>query len=183
MIKLMDLLNEAQLSKYQIFAPGTGGKGMGKFKFDPSRIPKGKLDVSSVVQYGGDCHNKPAGVFWTSSYKQKFKGSAWTDFKKKRFPDWHSSMGAVFELQSGAKILKIKSHKDYMNIQKKFPLDASNKCGAGDMYMDWGKLSKKYDGFQLAGSTDSIPMLGQWDVESTAWFNMRKLKFVGTTKV
>ena len=49
--------------------------------------------------------------------------------------------------------------------------------------MDWGKLSKKFDGFQLAGSTDLIPMLGQWDVESTAWFNMSKLKFVGTTKV
>jgi len=184
MIKLKDLLFEtAKLTPYQIFSPGTGGKGMGNFKFDPSRIPKGKLDVSSVVQYGGDCHNKPRGVFWTSSYREKTKDTAWSDFKKNRFPDWRTGMGAVFELKSGVKILKIRSHSDYMKIQKKFPLDVSNKCGAGDMYMDWGKLSKKYDGFQLAGSTDLIPMLGQWDVESTAWFNMRKLKFVGTTKV
>ena len=184
MIKLKDLITEAaQLSKLQIFSPGTGGKQSLNWKFNPEKIPTGRLNVSSMVQYGGMCHNKPVGIFWTSSYKQKFKGSAWTDFKKKRFPKWHSSMGAVFELQSGAKILKIRSHSDYMKIQEKFPLDASKKCPSGHMYMDWGKLSKKYDGFQLAGSTMSIPMLGQWDVESTAWFNMRKLKFVGTTKV
>jgi hypothetical protein len=26
-------------------------------------------------------------------------------------------------------------------------------------------------------------LLGQWDVESTVWFNMSKLEFIGTTKV
>ena len=51
-------------------------------KFDPNKVPTGRLKVSSAVQYGGRCFNKPQGVFWTSSYKQKFKGSAWTDFKK-----------------------------------------------------------------------------------------------------
>ena len=93
-------------------------------------------------------------------------------------------MGAVFEIKGSPKILKIKSHNDYMKIQKKAPLDASKKdCPSGHLYLDWKKVSKMYDGFQLAGSTDYIPMLGQWDVESTAWFNMKKLKFVGTTKV
>ena len=189
MIKLKDLLNEAQLSKYQIFAPGTGGldKGSANMRFNPEKVPRGRLKVYSMFEVNGNCFNKPWGVFWTSSYKQKFKGSAWTDFKKKRFPKWHSSMGAVFELQSGAKILKIKSHSDYMKVQKKFPFKTKDayfgKCGAGDMYLDWTKVSKVYDGFQMAGSQDSIPMLGQWDVESTAWFNMKKLEFVGTTKV
>ena len=189
MIKLKDLITEAQLSKLQIFSPGTGGtlaKGQSNMKFDPSKVPTGRLNVSSVVQYGGQCFNKPTGVFWTSSYKQKFKGSAWTDFKKKKFPSWHSSMGAVFQLKGSPKVLKIRNHNDYMKIQKKFPFktkDAYFKCGAGDMYLDWTKVSKVYDGFQMAGSQDSIPMLGQWDVESTAWFNMKKLEFVGTTKV
>ena len=137
-----------------------------------------------MYDLGGNCVNKPYGCFWRSSYKEKYKGSEWTDYKKKKFPDWHSSMGAVFEIKGSPKILKIKSHNDYMKIQKKFPLDASKRdCPSGELYLDWRKVSKKYDGFQLAGSTDYIPMLGQWDVESTAWFNMRKLKFVGTTKV
>ena len=80
MIKLMDLITEAaQLSKYQIFAPGTGGWN---FKFDPNKVPTGKLRVGMQLA----CLNKPKGAFWTSSYKQKFKGSHWTDYKKKRFP-------------------------------------------------------------------------------------------------
>jgi len=178
MINLKDLLNEAQLSKYQIFAPGTGG---GNFKFNPSKVPTGQLKIYSSYDLGGQCYNKPHGAFWTSSYKQKFKGSEWTDYKKWKFPDWHSSDGAVFEVQSGAKILKIRNHKDYMKVQKKFPMRVE--CPSGELYLNWRKLSKKYDGFQLAGSTMSVPMLGQWDVESTAWFNMKKLKFVGTTKI
>ena len=93
-------------------------------------------------------------------------------------------MGAVFQIKGSPKILKIKSHNDYMKIQKKFPLDASKRdCPSGDLYLDWGKLSKKYDGFQFAGSKYSVPLLGQWDVESTVWFNMSKLEFIGTTKV
>ena len=193
MIKLKDLLNEAQLSKLQIFSPGTGGtlaKGQSNMKFDPSKVPTGRLNVSSVVQYGGQCFNKPTGVFWTSSYKQKFKGSAWTDFKKKEFPAWHSGMGAVFEIKGSPKILKIKSHNDYLKIQKKYPMKLGKfgyeddfNCPSGDLYVDWPSIAKKYDGLQLAGSSMMIPMLGQWDVESTAWFKMKNLKFVGTAKV
>ena len=182
MIKLKDLITEAaQLSKYQIFAPGTGGKGSGNMKFNPRKIPTGQLKIYSAYDLGGNCVNKPYGCFWTSSYKEKYKGSEWTDYKKKKFPDWHSSMGAVFKVKSGAKILKIRNHKDYMKIQKKFPMRVE--CPSGELYLNWQKVSKKYDAVQLAGSTMSIPMLGQWDVESTAWFNMRKLDFVGTTKV
>ena len=175
MIKLKDLLLEAaQLSKYQIFAPGTGGE---YFKFDPNKVPTGKLRIGMQMA----CQNKPRGGFWTSSYKQKFKGSAWTDFKKKEFPTWHSGMGAVFEIKGSPKILKIKSHNDYLKIQKKFPMRVE--CPSGELYLNWQKVSKKYDGFQFAGSKYSVPLLGQWDVESTAWFNMSKLEFIGTTKV
>ena len=63
MIKLKDLLIEAaQLSKYQIFAPGTGGKEHGQFKFNPNKVPTGRLDVYSIYDVGGQCFNKPYGV-------------------------------------------------------------------------------------------------------------------------
>ena len=178
MIKLIDLLTEApQLSKYQIFAPGTGGRHHTNWKFDPKKVPTGRLRIGNQMA----CSNKPKNAFWTSSYKAKFKGSDWTDYKKKEFPHWHRSMGAVFELKGSPKILKIRNHNDYMKVQKKFPMRVE--CPSGELYLNWRKVSKVYDGVQLAGSTMSVPMLGQWDVESTAWFNMRKLKFVGTTKV
>ena len=180
MIKLKDLITEAKLTPYQIFAPGTGG---GNFKFNPSKVPTGQLKIYSSYDLGGQCFNKPYGVFWTSSYKQKFKGSHWTDYKKKRFPSWHSSMGAVFELTGSPKILKIRSQKDYDNAVKKYGIDTSDMgCGGGQYYLKWHEIAKHYDGFQLA-SIKFIPGVHEWDVESTAWFNMKKLKFVGTTKV
>ena len=177
MIKLKDLLFEApQLSKYQIFSPGTGGKHHTNWKFDPNKVPTGRLRIGNQMA----CSNKPNGAFWTSSYKQKFKGSDWTDFKKKKFPEWHTGMGAVFQITGSPKILKIRNHKDYMKIQQKFPMRVE--CPSGELYLNWQKVSKMYDAVQLT-NTDYVPMLGQWDVESTAWFNMKKLEFVGTTKV
>jgi len=184
MIKLKDLLFEAQLSKLQIFSPGTGGGMFHSMKFNPEKLPTGELRIYSRYDKDGACFNKPYNAFWTSSYKQKFKGSAWTDFKKKKYPEWHTGMGAVFEIKGSPKILKIKSHNDYMKIQKKAPLDASKRdCPSGELYLDWAKVAKMYDGFQLAGSKYSAPLLSQWDVESTVWFNMNKLEFIGTTKV
>jgi len=180
--KLKDLLREAQLSKYQIFSPGTGGGMFHSMKFNPEKLPTGELRIYSRYDKDGACFNKPYNAFWTSSYKQKFKGTAWTDLKKKKYPEWHTGEGAVFEIVGSPKILKIKNHNDYIKIQKKFSQNAES-CPSGELYLDWRKLSKKYDGFQLAGSKYSAPLLAQWDVESTCWFNMKKLKFVGTTKV
>ena len=57
MIKLIDLITEAQLSKYQIFSPGTGGKDFGNMKFNPSKIPTGQLKIISMYDRGGDCFN------------------------------------------------------------------------------------------------------------------------------
>ena len=182
----MDLLEAAQLSKYQIFAPGTGGRGTGNFKFNPSKVPTGRLKIYSSYDLGGQCFNKPAGAFWTSSYKQKFKGSEWTKYKKWKFPDWHSSMGAVFELKGSPKIAKVTNQKQYDKLREKYPIDyTANECRYGDRYINWHAIAKDYDGFQLAVSSSQLKLFGahQWDVESTAWFNMRKLKFVGTTKV
>ena len=59
-------------------------------------------------------------------------------------------------------------------------------CGkAGEYYLNWYKLSQDFDGFRLTfkGSRDFIPGVHDWESESTAWFNMSKLKFLGTTKV
>ncbi len=78
MIKLKNILNEVQLSKYQLFATGTGGRSGGNWEFDGKKLPKGKLKIHNPMS----CGNKPAGAFWTSSYKQKFKGSDWTRWKK-----------------------------------------------------------------------------------------------------
>ena len=182
MIKLMDLLNEATLTPYQIFSPGTGGKDMKNFKFDPNKVPTGKLRVGNQMA----CQNKPQGGFWTSSYKPKLKGSEWTDWKRRNQPSWRTGMGAVFEVVGNPKLAIVNNQKDYAKLLKKYPNDFSKMCGkAGEYYLNCHDLAKHYDGFRLTmkGSRDFIPGVHEWDVESTAWFNMTKLKFLGTTKV
>ena len=184
MIKLKDLLFEDKmprglsLGKLQVFSPGTGGKG--ELKLKPGKFPTGKLKVGNFMA----CNNKPNGAFWTSSYKAKFKGSDWTDWKKKEMKHWHSGIGAVFEIQGSPKIARVANYKQYEKLLKKYKHDVSDLCSHGDRYLNWYALSKDYDGFHLASDRGFGPYgISGWDAESVAWFNMKPLKFVGTIKV
>ena len=182
MIKLMDLITEAKVHRLQIFTPGTGGKDAGNFKFNPSKIPQGKLKIGIMMA----CINKPNGAFWTSGYREKIKASDWSEWKRMKQPEWRTGMGAVFKIVGNPKLAIVNNNKDYEKLMKKYENDVSYNCpNDGKYYMNWHKLAKDYDGFRLTfkGSRDFIPGVHQWDVESTAWFNMKKLEFIGTTKV
>ena len=182
MIKLKDILNEAKVHRLQIFTPGTGGKGAGNFKFNPSKIPTGKLKVGIQMA----CQNKPKGGFWTSGYRKSIKGSDWSDWKRKNQPSWRTGMGAVFQVKGSPKLAVVNNNKDYEKLLKKYGMDLTDLCGgSGPYYLNWHLLAKDYDGFRLTfkGSRDFIPGVHEWDVESTVWFNMDKLEFIGTTKV
>ena len=177
MIKLKDLLNEARVTPYQIFVTGTGGPH--NFKFNPKKVPTGRLKIGSQMA----CQNKPMGGFWTSSYREKTKDTEWSEFTRTKLPYWHSGMGAVFKVVGSPKIAVVRNQKDYDKLVKKYQHDTSDMgCPAGDQYLNWYKMSRDYDAFQLA-KYSFIPGIHDWDVESTVWFNMKKLKFVGTTKV
>ena len=181
MIKLRDLITEAKVHRLQIFTPGTGGKGT-NFKFNPKKIPRGKLKIGIMLA----CLNKPNGAFWTSGYREKIKASDWSEWKRMNQPSWRTGMGAVFEVVGNPKLAIVNNQKDYAKLLKKYPNDFSKMCGkAGEYYLDWHNLAKHYDGFRLTykGSRDFIPGVHEWDVESTAWFNMKHLNFLGTTKV
>ena len=183
MIKLKDILNEVQLSKYQLWATGTGGRGAGRWEFDGKKLPKGKLKIYNPMS----CGNKPAGAFWTSSYKQKFKGSDWTRWKKSNMSHWDTGEAFVFKIVGSPKIARVKNFKDYDKLFKKYGAGhyAAN-CSEGDRYLDWHALAKDYDVFHLASYRGLGPVgihPNDWSAESVAWFNMKKLEFVGTTAV
>ena len=107
MIYLKDLLNEAKVHRLQIFTPGTGGKD--NMKFNPSKIPTGKLRIGNQMA----CQNKPQGGFWTSGYREKIKSSDWEEWKKMKMPHWRSGMGAVFEVVGNPKLAIVNNNKDY----------------------------------------------------------------------
>lgn len=158
MIKLKDLITEKMTN--QIFMPM---KDRGSF--DPTKLPKGKLKIK------GDWLNKPGGAFWTSSWNNKTLSTDWADWTKHEMPQWHSGDGVVFEIKGG-KIYTIKNEKDYEKLYSLFPVD-------NNYFLDWPKLSKKYDGVHVKNPY-AHKSLHAWDVESTAWFNMKPLKFIGT---
>ena len=96
-------------------------------------------------------------------------------------------MGAVFAINGSPKLAVVNNNKDYAKLLKNHNASHYEEmgCGGGKYYLNWHALSKHYDGFRLTfkGSRDFIPGVHEWDVESTVWFNMSKLKFLGTTKV
>ena len=177
MIKLKDLLNEARLTPYQIFVTGTGGDK--NFKFNPKKVPTGRLKVGSQMA----CQNKPVVGFWTSSYREKTKDTEWSEFTRTKIPHWHSGMGAVFKVVGSPKIAVVRNQKDYDKLVKKYQHDTSDMgCPAGDQYLNWHELAKYYDGYHFAMSGKGPIGHLDWDVESVAWFNMSQLNFVGTIK-
>ena len=183
MIKLKDILNEAKVHRLQIFTPGTGGPEKYNMKFNPRKVPTGKLRISIMMA----CVNKPNGAFWTSGYREKIKASDWSEWKRMKQPEWRTGFGAVFKVVGNPKLAVVNNNKDYQKLLKKYPNDLTDICGKneGPYYLNWHALAKDYDGFRLTfkGSRDFIPGVHEWDVESTAWFNMNKLEFIGTTKV
>ena len=96
-------------------------------------------------------------------------------------------MGAVFEVVGNPKLAVVRNNDDYAKLLKKYAMGhLEDICGvAGKYILNWGKVAKDYDGFRITykGSRDFIPGVHDWETESTAWFNMSKLKFLGTTKV
>ena len=186
MIKLKDLLNEASVHRLQIFTPGTGGKEHGNFKFDPSKIPVGDKGGKLNAGFAMSCVNKPKGAFWTSGYRKSTQATDWSELKRKKYPQWRTGMGAVFEIVGSPKLCVINNNKDYDKVLKKYINDVSGMgCAGGQFYLNWHALAKDYDGFRITyrAARDYIPGIHDWETESTVWFNMSKLKFLGTTKV
>jgi hypothetical protein len=158
MIKLKDLLFEF---KNQLFTPRGG-------QIDLTKIPKGKLRISSWEHI-----NKPKNAFWTSTHNAR--GSDWIDFARYGF-DWGDKMVSALLLKStGGKILHIKSDRDYEKAYEKFPRDITH-GRIENKWLDWKSLSKKYDAVHISNSALYNDNLWGWDVDSTAWFNMGKLK-------
>lgn len=154
MIKLKELLFEFQ---NQLFAPRGG-------KIDLNKIPKGKLRIKNEGHI-----NKPKGAFWTSTHNRL--GSDWVDFARYGF-DWGNELVSALLLKSkGGKILHIKSDRDYQRVYEKFPNDDSDK-----EWLDWEAISKRFDAVHISDSALYNDNLWGWDVDSTAWFNMKNLE-------
>ena len=65
-----------------------------------------------------------------------------------------------------------------MGAYEKYPATSKSSSSLiqGKKWLDWKSLGKKYDAVHISNSALYNDNLYGWDVESTAWFNMGKLK-------
>ena len=132
-------------------------------EFDESRLPKGKLKITN----GDDELDKPMGAFWTSSLKGG--KTDWISWCQTNSPRYVENTGGLFE-PKGAKVLTIKTWWDYQDLLKIYGRVV--RWGKEDIVvLDWVAIAKDYDGVNSRA-------IDKWDAESTAWFDMNKLKFL-----
>lgn len=143
-------------------------------------IPRGKQSMQENL--------KPSAKLWTST--AEFRGannytSAWAEWCYNNMPNWLSPTGKLYQVQPGARVLNIGSDAAAKQIAKLFNRDfPAGKYTILQSY-PWEELGKLVDGIRyparLRGSynsrLDNI-LMSLWDVESTAWFNTNKLKFI-----
>jgi hypothetical protein len=142
--------------------------------------------------WAGD--SKPSGAFWTSSAIKSGDGytSDWYRFVQKTFPEWQTDYGYLFEVDSSALVLGA-SHLDQFyewaefahKFTKEVPDWAKNYWGTDQMRTNypWDTMARHFDGVRHTYSYGSDSFTYGWDVESTAWFNTKVLKYKGAVKL
>lgn len=137
--------------------------------------------------------NKPSGAFWTSSAIKRKGGytSEWYEFVKNTFPEWQTDYGFLFEVQPQALILEsefLDRFYDWSERTGRNTKEVSDwaKNHYGDTRMrsnyPWDTLAKHFDGVWHGGYRHNEFTYG-WDVESTAWFNTKMLKYKGAVRL
>jgi hypothetical protein len=119
--------------------------------------------------------NKPDNGFWTST----LKGDNWSEWAEWSEAEDFSdiSSGTVLEIQKGVSMYIIDNKSHMEKLLKKFPYES-----IGNTFIDFVKFSKVYDALyvtkQGALKNKGMSGLSAWDVESTVWFNTKKLKII-----
>jgi hypothetical protein len=143
--------------KVQLFAP--------RSKAEIKKLPKGRLKITNQ-----HLPNKPVGALWTSTWNGR--GSDWTDWVEYNMEEWKTSKGILIQIQSSVKLYTISNSKDYEKLYDAYGIKPSSSSFGS---LDWERISKKYDGVWVENPYAHKDLYG-WDVESTAWFNMKVLK-------
>ena len=172
----------------QMFSP-SGVWGNPK-KVDPSLFPKGREHVAHTRLHKPKTFmNKPyGGAFWTSSLARR-SSSDWIEWciRGSSPKDWPEEV-AIFEVNPNARILNLNNLVEYTGALRKYGvLDLDVR---GFRQLNWDKIKHDYDGATCKPGYDPLDLdrphivcPATWDVESTVWFNMDALKFLGTKDI
>jgi hypothetical protein len=139
--------------------------------------------------------NKPRSGFWTSSAREKAKGtytSEWYELVKQRFPDWQTDYGYLFEIVDNPLVFNLGDRSagdfaewadmyDKSTTKKRTDYDLSHRSDLR-MRFPWDILARHFDGTHCDAYGHDDFTYG-WDVESTVWFKTKFLKYRGAVKL
>ncbi len=112
---------------------------------------------------------KPSG-FWYGF------GNEWIDWTRSEMPNWIGKYIYKVDIDK-SNILEIKTHMDFMMFTRKYQ---SLKSGAEGQAIDWGVISKKYDGIEINPYQQEARYQYMWyygwDVASGCIWNLNKVK-------
>lgn len=166
---------------------------------DEAKLKEESIPVlTSYTESPVDGDNKPSNAFWTSTAREEKNGSYssdWYELVKRRYPQWQTDYGFLFEVKSDALVIDTDSLEQYYfwaNKTGKFsketpdwvkPYGTSTQMRSN---FPWKSLSRHFDavhhnGYGGGGYGDEFTE--GWDVESTAWFNTNKLIYKGAVKL
>jgi hypothetical protein len=106
-------------------------------------------------------------------------------------PSWLAKEGKLYEVQPGARILNIGSDAAAIKIARLFGRNYSNASRYERLgNYPWKELKLYFDAIRYPArlkssftSRQNNILMSLWDVESTAWYNTNKLKFLRTVKI
>ena len=137
---------------------------------------------SNIRNCGG--LNKPIGGLWGSPENSEYGWKDWCeseDFNKNEGID----VCFRWKFKDTAKVLKINSEKDYVQLLDKY-LNKIDNPYLPDRYkyLDWSKIAEDYDGFHL--TYDGFCQLREnyawgfysWDCESVIVFNLENFELL-----
>jgi len=121
---------------------------------------------------------KPEAKLWTSTAHKSDAGytSAWAEWCSHAMPAWLGHEGTLYDVKPGARILTLNTDRQARAIAKKYGVKITNVISLLTL-MPWDRISQDYDAVHHVPSGDRLSnlLMGTWDVESTAWFNMNFL--------
>ncbi|MED4749932.1 hypothetical protein [Brevibacillus choshinensis] len=139
-------------------------------------------------------YDRPLGGLWTSTYIPG-KGSQWLQSQLCVVnPD---SFGFIFDCDPAAKILDINNIPDAIEIFEDFNLGVfipsfknlvGEETALGVYKIDFESMARQYDAIHVSGDAVRIHKKHQgrfspfadWNVDSTVWFNINRLKLIET---
>jgi hypothetical protein len=106
-------------------------------------------------------------------------------------PSWLAKEGKLYEVQPGARILNIGSDEAAIKIARLFGRNYSNASRYERLgNYPWKELGLYFDAIRYPArlkssftSRQNNILMSLWDVESTAWYNTNKLKFLRTVEI